>query len=222
MATKLHPDKFPDKEAEFVEMSNAYQVLSDQEKRSIYDRYGEEGIKQHQAGQASRGGGAHDPFNIFQQFFGGGGGSGSQGPRKGPTKQFNLEINLADMYKGRIVQIQFSRNIVCTKCDGHGAKSKEHIHNCDLCNGQGIRIIRQQIMPGFVTNAQITCDRCNGKGKVIKEKCEKCQGEKVIEEQIELDIEVVKGAKEGEELIYEGESDEGPDFDAGDVIVKLR
>ena len=68
----------------------------------------------------------------------------------------------------------------------------------------------------------MTCDRCGGKGKVIKEKCAKCQGEKVIDEQVELDVEIERGAKEGEELVFEGESDEGPDFDAGDVLVKLK
>jgi DnaJ-related protein SCJ1 len=222
MAQKLHPDKHPDKNAEFVEMSEAYQVLIDPKQRGIYDRYGADGIKQHQAGQAGRGGGeAHDPFNIFQNFFGGGGGGGNQGVRKGPTKQFNLEINLADMYNGRIVPITFQRKIVCPQCDGHGARSKQDIHTCETCNGQGIRIVRQQIMPGFVTNAQMTCDRCGGKGKVIRERCGRCHGEKVVEEQMELDVEIAKGASEDEELVYEGESDEGPDFEAGDVLVKL-
>lgn len=224
MAQKLHPDKHPEKNAEFVEMSEAYQVLSDSKHRNIYDRYGEEGLKQHQAQSAARGGGGggeQDPFNIFQNFFGGGNNQ-QGGPKKGPTKQFNLEINLADMYNGRIVQIEFDRKIVCSKCDGTGAKSRQDIHTCDLCNGQGIRIIRQQIMPGFITNAQMTCDKCNGIGKIIKEKCSKCQGGKVTDEHVELDVEIAKGSKEGEELIYQGESDEGPDFDAGDVIVKVK
>jgi DnaJ-related protein SCJ1 len=223
LAQKLHPDKHPEKSAEFIEMSEAYQVLSDSQARSVYDRYGEEGLKQHQAQAAARsgggGGGGHDPFNVFHQFFGGGG--GQQGPKKGPTKQFNLEVNLADMYNGRTVQISFDRKIVCTQCDGSGAKSRQDIHTCSTCNGQGVRIVRQQIMPGFVTNAQMTCDQCGGLGKVIKEKCPKCRAEKVIDEHVELDIEIQKGAKEEEQLVFEGESDEGPDFDAGDVIVKL-
>lgn len=207
-------------------MSEAYQVLIDSKARNVYDRYGEEELKQHQAqtarGGGGGGGGHHDPFNVFHQFFGGGGGGGQQGPKKGPTKQFNLEVNLADMYNGRTVQISFDRKMVCTQCDGTGAKSRQDIHTCSTCNGQGIRIVRQQIMPGFVTNAQMTCDVCGGEGKVIKEKCSKCNAQKVIDEHVELDIEIQKGAKEEEQLVYDGESDEGPDFDAGDVIVKLR
>lgn len=204
-------------------MSEAYQILSDSKQRQIYDRYGEEGLKQHQAQSAARGGGGggggHDPFNIFQSFFGG---NQQQGPKRGPTKQFNLEINLADMYNGRTVQIEFDRKMICTLCDGTGAKSRQDIHTCSVCNGQGVRIVRQQIMPGFVTNAQMTCDQCGGIGKIIKEKCSKCNGGKVIDEHVELDVEIARGSNEGEELVFEGESDEGPDFDAGDVIVKVK
>lgn len=222
LAQKLHPDKHPDKQSEFVEMSEAYQVLSDSEQRSIYDRFGEEGIKRHQAGKAGGGGGGHDPFDIFRNFFGGGGAFGGQaGVRKGPTKQFEVKVNLADMYTGRRVQITFDRSAVCPKCDGSGARSRDDIHQCSACNGAGVRIVRQQIMPGFVTNAQMTCDKCGGKGKMVAHACDRCSGAKVIREDVELDVEVMPGAKEGEELLFEGESDESPDFEAGDVVVKL-
>lgn len=202
-------------------MSEAYQVLSDPEQRSIYDRFGEEGIKRHQAGQA-RGGGSHDPFDVFRNFFGGGfGAGGGGGVRKGPTKQFEVKVNLADMYMGRQVQISFDRSVVCPKCDGSGAKSRQDIHTCSACNGQGVRIVRQQIMPGFVTNAQMTCDKCGGKGRVISEPCERCGGHKTVRENVDLDIDIQPGAREGEEMVFEGESDESPDFEAGDIVVKL-
>lgn len=204
-------------------MSEAYQVLSDAEQRSVYDRFGEEGLKRHQAGQARGGGAGHDPFDIFRNFFGGGGGGfgGGGGVRKGPTKQFEVKVNLADMYSGRRVQISFDRSVVCPKCDGSGAHSREAIHTCSACNGQGVRIVRQQIMPGFVTNAQMTCDRCGGKGRVITEACERCGGQKVVREDTELDVEITPGAREGEEITFEGEADESPDYEAGDVVVKL-
>lgn len=224
-AQKLHPDKHPDKAEEFVELSEAYQVLSDKEARKIYNRFGEEGVKRHLAQKQASQGGAdnpNDPMNVFRQFFGGGFGQQQQQTRKGATKQFNLEVNLADMYKGRTVTISFDRHVLCPACDGSGAKSKSDIHHCDKCNGQGVRIVRQQIMPGFVTNAQVTCDACAGQGRVIKHQCPKCQGGKVVVEQVELDVEILPGMHEGEELVYEAEADEGPDFDAGDVLVKVQ
>ncbi|MCO5586130.1 hypothetical protein L7F22_040070 [Adiantum nelumboides] len=224
LAQKLHPDKHPDKAEEFVELSEAYQVLSDKEARKIYNRFGEEGVKRHLAQKQASQGGAdnpNDPMNVFRQFFGGGF-QQQQQTRKGSTKQFNLEVNLADMYKGRTVTISFDRHVLCPACDGSGAKSKSDIHHCETCNGQGVRIVRQQIMPGFVTNAQVTCDACGGQGRVIKHKCPKCEGAKVIVEQVELDVEILPGTHEGEELLYEAEADEGPDFDAGDVLVKVQ
>lgn len=146
LAQKLHPDKFPEKEAEFVKMSEAYQVLSDDELRKVYDRYGEDGVKRHRAGQAG-GGQQHDPFDIFRNFFGGGGGGGHQ-VRKTQSKQFNIMVSLKDLYVGKTIHLEYDRSVVCHKCDGSGARSKEDITQCDACGGRGVRIVRQEIMPG--------------------------------------------------------------------------
>lgn len=149
LAQRLHPDKFPEKEAEFVKMSEAYQVLSDDELRKIYDRFGEEGVKRHRAGQAGPGGGGHDPFDVFRNFFGGGGGGGhAQGVRKGPTKQFNIMVSLKDLYVGKTITLEYDRSVVCHKCDGSGARNKGDIKTCEACAGRGVRIVRQEIMPG--------------------------------------------------------------------------
>lgn len=245
LAQKLHPDKHPEKNdqvsecvrarredesadplparSQFVEMSHAYQVLSDAKLRKIYDRYGEDGVKQHEQQSAAGGQGGQDAYNVFRNFFGGGGGPfGQAGPRRGPSKQYNLEVSLEDMYLGKKVQITHERNILCPACDGSGAKSKADIHTCDKCNGQGVRVVRQQIMPGFITNAQVQCDECRGQGRVIKHMCPRCGGNKVIREAAELDVEIVPGAHEGEEIIFEGDADEGPDYEAGDVIFNIR
>lgn len=147
LAQRLHPDKHPEKEAEFVKMSEAYQVLSDDELRKVYDRFGEEGVKRHRAGQQGPGGG-HDPFDIFRNFFGGGGGGQQQQVRKGPAKQFNLMVSLGDLYRGKTITLEYERNVVCGSCDGSGARSKEDIHGCEACGGRGVRIVRQEIMPG--------------------------------------------------------------------------
>lgn len=155
LAHKLHPDKFPEKEAEFVKMSEAYQVLSDDELRKVYDRYGEEGVKRHRAGQAGGGGGGgHDPFDIFRNFFGGGGAGGGGGVRKGQSKQFNIMVSLKDLYVGKTIHLEYDRSVVCHKCDGSGARSKGDVHSCEACQGRGVRIVRQEIMPGCECEAR--------------------------------------------------------------------
>ncbi|PWY99121.1 hypothetical protein BCV70DRAFT_232624 [Testicularia cyperi] len=220
-AQKVHPDKHPDRHQEFLDLSDAYQTLSDAETRKIYDRYGVDGVKKHQTRKDNpHHGRAQDPFDIFSRFFGGGGGPGG-GVRKGPSKAFNMETDLEDFYNGRTFKVDYQRNVLCPHCDGSGAESPADIHTCETCDGRGIRIVRQQIMPGFVTNAQMTCDRCGGAGSVIAHRCHKCHGQKIVQEMTSVDIELERGADEGVEYVIEGESDEGPDFEAGDVIVKI-
>lgn len=219
-AQKIHPDKHPDKHQEFIDLSDAYQTLSDPETRKIYDRYGVDGVKKHQAQKDNpHHAQGHDPFDIFSRFFGGGG--ANPGVRKGPNKAFNVETGIEDFFNGRTFTIEYQRNILCPHCDGSGAESPSDINTCDVCSGRGVRIVRQQIMPGFVTNAQMTCDRCNGAGSVIAHRCSKCQGQKIIQENTSVDIELERGANEGVEYTVQGESDEGPDFEPGDVVVKI-
>ena len=220
-AQKIHPDKHPDKHAEFLELSDAYQTLSDAETRKIYDRYGVDGVKKHQARKDNPHQHAQDPFDIFSRFFGGGGGGGG-GVRKGPSKAFNVDVDVEDFYKGKTFTIEYQRNVVCSHCDGSGAESPADIHTCDACDGRGIRIVRQQIMPGFITNAQMTCDRCGGAGSVIAHKCSKCQGQKIAQEVASIEVELERGAENGVEVVIEGEADEAPDYVAGDVIVKIK
>jgi len=106
-AQKLHPDKHPDKESEFLALSEAYQTLSDPELRKIYDRYGEDGVKKHQAQGGRGGGGGGDPFDVFRHFFGGGG--RGDDVRKGQTKNFNVEVGLEDMYVSREKEVGWWR-----------------------------------------------------------------------------------------------------------------
>lgn len=220
-AQKIHPDKHPDKHAEFLELSDAYQTLSDAETRKIYDRYGVDGVKKHQARKDNPHQHAQDPFDIFSRFFGGGGGGGGGGVRRGPNKAFNVDVDIEDFYKGKTFVLEYQRNVVCPHCDGSGAESPADIHTCDACDGRGVRIVRQQIMPGFITNAQMTCDRCNGAGSVIKHRCTKCHGQKIVQEVASVDVEIERGARDGVEVVIEGEADEAPDYEAGDVIVKV-
>lgn len=220
-AQKIHPDKHPDKHAEFLELSDAYQTLSDAETRKIYDRYGVDGVKKHQARKDNPHQQAQDPFDIFSRFFGGGGGGGG-GVHKGPSKAFNVDVDIEDFYRGKTFTLEYQRNVVCSHCDGSGAESPADIHTCDACDGRGVRIVRQQIMPGFITNAQMTCDRCGGAGSVIKHRCSKCHGQKIVQETASVDVDLERGAEEGVEVVIEGEADEAPEYEAGDVIVRVR
>ncbi|KAH7341688.1 hypothetical protein B0J17DRAFT_714841 [Rhizoctonia solani] len=216
LSKKYHPDKntTPEAKDKFVDISRAYEVLSDSEKRAIYDRHGEEGLKQHEAGRN-----APDPFNMFSNFFGGG---HQEQSRKGPTMLTEFEVSLADMYSGNHVEFRIKKRILCDHCRGSGAASDGDIHTCGGCNGQGVKLVKQQVFPGMYAQTQVTCNECGGRGKVIKKVCPHCQGHKVVDHTAEYTLDVTPGMPEGHEVVFEGEADESPDYDAGDVVLRVR
>ncbi|KAI0707338.1 DnaJ-domain-containing protein [Earliella scabrosa] len=217
LSRKYHPDKNkePGAEEKFVEIAHAYEVLSDSTKRQIYDRHGEEGLKAHEGGQHYA-----NPFDMFQSFFGGG--HAQQQVRKGPTSVSEFEVSLADIYTGASIDFMIKKRILCDHCRGTGAASSDDIHTCNACGGQGVRIMRQQIMPGMFTQSQVTCNECGGRGTVIKKRCPHCNGNKVMDHTQHYTLEVPKGAPEGHEVVFEGEADESPDWEAGDVVIRIR
>ncbi|OZJ04624.1 hypothetical protein BZG36_02062 [Bifiguratus adelaidae] len=218
LSKKYHPDKNPgDKEAEqkFVELAEAYEVLNDEEKRRIYDQYGEEGLKQGGGQQ-----GFHNPFDIFAQFFGGGGHFGHQ-ERKGKDLQLALEVTLEDLYSGTTIEIDVSKQVICDHCRGTGAEDPDDIETCPTCQGRGVKVIRHQLAPGMIQQVQTTCDACGGKGKVIKHQCSVCKGKKVRRGNEQLTLVVEKGMSDGHHVIFERESDEHPDYVPGDIIFTL-
>ncbi|KAF9159025.1 DnaJ- protein scj1 [Actinomortierella ambigua] len=224
LSKKYHPDKNPgDKEAEtkFVQVAEAYEVLSDDKQRSIYDRYGEEGLKQHQQRGGHGGGGFHDPFDIFSQFFGGGGGGGRQ-ERRGPEMNIELEVTLEELYLGKSIEIEVAKQILCPHCHGSGARSSDDIVTCDVCDGQGVRVVKHQIMPGFVQQFHQPCDRCGGKGQLIRHKCDVCHGTKLQRGTEQLTIVVEQGMADGTKIVLDGEGDQSPDILPGDINVELR
>lgn len=119
-------------------------------------------------------------------------------------------------------QFMIKKRILCDHCRGTGAASSNDIHTCPGCNGAGVKIVRQQIFPGMVTQAQVTCNECGGRGQIIKRKCPHCGGNKVVDHTQHYTLEVPLGAPEGHEIVYEGEADESPDWEAGDVVLRLR
>ncbi|XP_065624347.1 dnaJ protein homolog [Quercus suber] len=222
-AIKNHPDKGGDPE-KFKELAHAYDVLCDPEKREIYDQYGEDALKEGMGG----GGPAHNPFDIFESFFGGGafgGGSSSRGRRKkhGEDVVHTLKVSLEDLYNGTSKKLSLSRNALCQKCKGKGSKSGVS-GRCYGCQGTGMKITTRQIGLGMIQQMQHVCPECRGTGEVIsdRDKCPQCKGNKVTQEKKVLEVHVEKGMQHGQKITFEGQADEAPDTITGDIVFVLQ
>jgi len=221
LAIKLHPDKNPgntEVEKQFQEINAAYSVLSDTEKRRIYDQFGEEGLK-----DGNRGGGGQGWHDIFGGFFGGQGRrQGRQEMKKGQSVVIELQCTLEDLYNGRDLEVLQRRQVLCPHCRGTGADDPNDISNCPVCGGSGVKIVNQQLAPGFVQRVQTTCDHCNGKGKIMNSVCSHCHGTKVQKGEQLLMVFIEKGMPNGHEIISPSESDENPEEEPGDLIFKIK
>ncbi|OBZ82740.1 DnaJ subfamily A member 1 [Choanephora cucurbitarum] len=218
-----HPDKNSGDEKasqKFMEIANAYEILMDDEKRSIYDRYGEEGLKQSQNGGRGGGGGFDDPFDIFSHFFGGGGHRhhGRHQEKRGPDMNVRLEVTLEDLYNGAEIDIDLSKQVLCDHCHGSGARRPEDIDTCDTCHGNGVIIKRAQMGPGMFQQFQQVCHACGGKGKVIRHVCPACAGKKVRRGNENYSIHIEKGMMDGQSIVLEEEADEYPEHIAGNIV----
>jgi len=220
LAQKWHPDKNPDNKTEaeekFKEINEAYEVLSDKNKREIYDKFGKEGLTE-------SGFHASDPFDLFSNFFNFGGRSQNQGPKRTKDLQHPLHLTLADLYKGITKKMKVSRDIICDACKGSGSKIEGAVTKCRGCDGSGMRI-EIQVHGNMRIQRQTSCNVCSGKGEVIPEsdKCEKCSGEKVVRDAKVISVEVQKGMKWNEAISFYGESNQAPDCLAGDLIFVLK
>lgn len=195
-----HPDKGGD-EHKFKEISAAYEILSDEDKRKAYDQYGLEGVSEEGGGPGGASG-----EDLFSMFFGGGAGGrggGRRGPRKGPSVNHPLKVTLADVYNGKTVKLAITRKVI----DGPSKK-------CSTCDGSGVKITVRQ-MGMMIQQMQTTCDDCNGEGFMATRKNQR--------EVLEVHIE--KGAKDGQKITFRNKGDESANTDeAGDVnfIVKVK
>lgn len=225
-AIKNHPDKGGDPE-KFKELAQAYEVLSDPEKREIYDQYGEDALKEGMGG----GGASHNPFDIFESFFGGSfggssfGGGSSRGRRQkqGEDVVHPLKVSLEDLYNGTSRKLSLSRNVICSKCKGKGSKSGAS-GRCMGCQGSGMKVSIRQLGPGMIQQMQHVCPDCRGSGETIsdKDKCGQCKGNKVVQDKKVLEVHVEKGMLHGQRIVFQGEADEAPDTVTGDIVFVLQ
>lgn len=222
VAMKFHPDRNPDdKDAEdkFKEANEAYEILSDSQKRGAYDQYGHAGVDG-QAGGFGGGGGENfsDIFgDVFGDIFGGGGGGRSRGPQRGSDLRYNLEIDLEEAVKGTTTTIRIPTLVACKPCDGSGAKKGSSPVTCTTCGGVG----QVRMQQGFFS-VQQTCPNCRGKGKMISDPCTSCHGQGMVEETKTLSVKVPPGVDTGDRIRLGGEgeasSDGGPN---GDLYVQM-
>ncbi|MBN9469016.1 MAG: molecular chaperone DnaJ [Bosea sp.] len=222
LAMQCHPDRHPgDKAAEtkFKELNEAYQVLSDGQKRGAYDRYG------HQAFEQGGGGGPADMSDfmsdIFESFFGDGRGRG--GPRganareRGADLRYNLEIGLEEAYAGKNATIRVPTSVVCEVCTGTGAKAGSKSRQCATCGGHG----RVRANQGFFS-VERTCPTCGGRGEVIDDPCNGCHGSGRVTRERTLSVNIPAGVEDGTRIRLAGEGEAGlRGGPAGDLYIFL-
>jgi len=223
LALANHPDRNPgnaEAETRFKEGAEAFEVLGDDEKRQVYDRYGHAGLS------GAGGGGFHDANDIFEAFgemFGGMFGGGGQNrnpnrPRKGESLRTQITIDLLEAANGCQRELQIQRQETCSTCQGSGAKPGSQPEACQYCGGRG-QIIQSQ---GFF-RIQTTCPSCRGSGKVIRDKCTSCRGNGQVGKPVKLNVTVPPGMDNGMQLCVRGEGEAGANGGpSGDLYVEVQ
>jgi molecular chaperone DnaJ len=235
IAIKFHPDKNPDDhtaEDKFKEAAEAYEILSNQEKRARYDRFGHQGMN----GGGGFGGGHMNMEDIFSQFgdiFGGGGGGfgdffgggqqrGGRRVRKGSNLRIKLKLNLEEIANGVEKKIKVKRYVACNACDGNGSKNGTSLQTCSGCQGSGqVRKVVNTMLGQMVSTA--TCPTCHGEGKIVTQKCEVCHGEgRELKEEV-IPINIPAGVAEGMQLSMNGKGNV-PERGgvAGDLLIQVE
>jgi molecular chaperone DnaJ len=226
LAMKYHPDRNPDSktaEDKFKEVKEAYEMLSDSDKREAYDRYGHAGVDPNMGGGGGRGGNAGfgDAFgDIFGDIFGGGGGRGRGGPQvyRGADLRYNLEISLEQAANGFDTTIRVPSYDSCETCDGSGAKKGTSPVTCSTCAGHG-----QVRMQQGLFSIQQTCPKCHGTGKMIKDPCVPCSGTGRIKRNKTLEVKIPAGIDNGMRIRSSGNGEPGVNGGPhGDLYVEIH
>lgn len=225
LAMKYHPDRNPDNaeaEEKFKEAAEAYEILSDSEKRSMYDRMGHQAFEGGMGGGGGFGGGfsAEDIFSqfgdIFGGAFGGGGGRGQQRARRGSDLRYVMELTLEEAVRGVKKTITFTAPAPCETCDGKGSKNPNDVETCKTCHGAG----QVRMQQGFFS-VQQTCSTCRGQGRIIKNPCNTCHGSGVKDRQQTLEVTIPAGVDNGDRVRLTGKGEAIRDGQSGDLYVEV-
>jgi len=223
LAQKYHPDRNPDnKEAEekFKEGKEAYEVLTDAQKRAAYDQYGHAGVDPHRGGAGINPGDAFgDIFgDVFGDIFGGGRGRSRSQVYRGADLRYELELELEQAVFGDSLNIDFTTLSECDQCKGSGAAPNSKINTCDTCHGTG----QVRMQQGFFA-VQQACPRCKGRGQIIAEPCDHCLGQGRIRKKKTLSVKVPAGVDTGDRIRLQGEGEAGRNGGpAGDLYVEVH
>jgi molecular chaperone DnaJ len=226
LAMKYHPDRNPDNpqaEASFKEAKEAYETLSDPQKRGAYDQFGHAGVDPSMGGFGGAGAGAAGGFadafgDIFGDIFGQGGRAAGPQVYKGADLRYNMEITLEQAAEGYTTQIRVPSWSNCKVCNGSGAEAGSKVENCPTCDGRG----QVRVAQGFFSMQQ-TCPKCRGTGKYIPKPCKQCHGDGKIKEQKTLEIKIPAGIDDGMRVRSVGNGEPGINGGpAGDLYVEVR
>lgn len=210
-AVKLHPDKPTGDEEKFKKLSEAYEILSDPDKRENYDRFGKDGVKDVPHRSAS---------SIFEEMFGNFGFSMRPTKKKTPDIRHTLNVSLEELYFGKSKKLKLKRKKICKGCQGTGSKSGQQ-QNCDSCSGQGVKV--QHVKRGpMIMQTQRQCSDCGGSGKKVIDPCISCNGNMVIEDTDLIEIEIPAGMREGEQLVFPSYAEEYPGAETGNLIILVK